>query len=228
MDLLLWMWLVKGPAFSAVGSPLDSVDTTISTLTATTTQPAARLPSSPNVILGSLSTEWSVVQSLTLFQALPLLFSGKRQTHAVLQKHARGAACREGVFFLKETLRYIDRSRHSQNGRIEILSEKISSSALQNTTALQVTEELQDEFDEHEDAGVSAKVERLSVDVENLNTTFVVQRPNSSIRLVTSFGEVFHYSKLYVVPPEYLNVDNVMPQFGEWNYMVISDLIKVF
>lgn len=93
---------------------------------------------------------------------------------------------------------------------------------------MQVTEELQDEFDEHEDAGVSAKVERLSVDVENLNTTFVVQRPNSSIRLVTSFGEVFHYSKLYVVPPEYLNVDNVMPQFGEWNYMVISDLIKVF
>ena len=93
---------------------------------------------------------------------------------------------------------------------------------------MQVTEELQDEFDEHEDAGVSAKVERLSVDVENLNTTFVVQRPNSSIRLVTSFGEVFHYSNLYVVPPEYLNVDNVMSKFGEWNYMVISDLIKAF
>lgn len=158
----------------------------------------------------------------------PVIFREKADSRSTAEARQRGSLQRRRFFFLKETLRYIDRSRHSQNGRIELLSEKISSSALQNTTALQVTEELQDEFDEHEDAGVSAKVERLSVDVENLNTTFVVQRPNSSIRLVTSFGEVFHYSKLYVVPPEYLNVDNVMPQFGEWNYMVISDLIKVF
>ena len=51
-------------------------------------------------------------------------------------------------------------------------------------------EELQDKFDELEAAGVFAKPEQANVHVKYLNTSFLIKKPNSGSRLVTSFEKL--------------------------------------
>lgn len=62
--------------------------------------------------------------------------------------------------------------------------------------------------------------------MEYLNTSFLVKKPNSGSRLVTSFGEVAQYSKPQ--PSLMPDVDGVLHEMGKWKYMVIADLLKSF
>ena len=87
-------------------------------------------------------------------------------------------------------------------------------------------EELQDKFDELESAGVFAKPEQVNVQVEYLNTSFLVKKPNGGSRLVTAFGEVAQYCKPQ--PSLMPNVDSVLRDIGKWNYLIITDLLKSF
>ena len=87
-------------------------------------------------------------------------------------------------------------------------------------------EELQDKFDELESAGVFAKPEQVNVQVEYLNTSFLVKKPNGDSRLVTAFGEVAQYCKPQ--PSLMPNVDSVLRDIGKWNYLIITDLLKSF
>ena len=87
-------------------------------------------------------------------------------------------------------------------------------------------EALQAKFDELEDAGVFAKPEQVNVHVEYLNTSFLVKKPNGGSRLVTSFGQVAQYSKPQ--PSLMPNVDNVLRAIGQWQYIIVSDLLKSF
>ena len=87
-------------------------------------------------------------------------------------------------------------------------------------------EELQDKFDELESASVFAKPEQVNVQVEYLNTSFLVKKPNGGSRLVTAFGEVAQYCKPQ--PSLMPNVDSVLRDIGKWNYLIITDLLKSF
>lgn len=87
-------------------------------------------------------------------------------------------------------------------------------------------EELQAKFDELESMGVFAKPEQVNVQVEYLNTSFLVKKPNGGSRLVTSFGEVAQYSKPQ--PSLMPNVDGVLREIGRWKYLISTDLVKSF
>ena len=87
-------------------------------------------------------------------------------------------------------------------------------------------EELQDKFDELESAGVFAKPEQVNVQVEYLNTSFLVKKPNGGSRLVTAFGKVAQYCKPQ--PSLMPNVDSVLRDIGKWNYLIITDPLKSF
>ena len=86
--------------------------------------------------------------------------------------------------------------------------------------------ELQEKFDELEHAGVFAKPEKLGINVEYLNISFLIKKPNGGSRLVTSFGEVASYSKPQ--PSLMPNVDNVLRDLARWQYIIISDLHHAF
>ena len=87
-------------------------------------------------------------------------------------------------------------------------------------------EELQAKFDELEAAGVFAKPEQVNKNVEYLNTLFLVRKPNGGSRLVTSFGEVAQYSKPQ--PSLMPNVDSVLRTLGQWQHIIITDLLESF
>ena len=57
-------------------------------------------------------------------------------------------------------------------------------------------------------------------------TSFLIKKPNGGSRLVTSFGEVAQYSKPQ--PSLMANVDSVLRAMGQWQYVVITDLLKSF
>ena len=85
-------------------------------------------------------------------------------------------------------------------------------------------EELQDKFDELESAGVFAKPEQVNVQVEYLNTSFLVKKPNGGSRLVTAFGEVAQYCKPQ--PSLMPNVDSVLRDIGKWNYLIVTTFLS--
>ena len=87
-------------------------------------------------------------------------------------------------------------------------------------------EVLQAKFDELEAAGVFAKPEQVNVHVEYLNTSFLVNKPNGGSRLVTSFGTVAQYSKPQ--PSLMPNVDSVLRAMGQWQYIIVNDLLQSF
>lgn len=86
--------------------------------------------------------------------------------------------------------------------------------------------QLQKKFDELEESGVFAKPEQVNVTVEYLNLSFLVAKPNGGSRLVTSFGEVGHYSKPQ--PSLMPNVDNTLRDLARWNYIIQTDLLQSF
>lgn len=86
--------------------------------------------------------------------------------------------------------------------------------------------ELQNKFDELEEVGVFAKPEQVNVSVEYLNLSFLVKKPKGGSRLVTSFGEVGHYSKPQ--PSLMPNVDDTLRDIARWKFIVVSDLLQSF
>ena len=55
---------------------------------------------------------------------------------------------------------------------------------------------------------------------------FLVKKPNGGSRLVTSFGQVAQYSKPQ--PSLMPNVDNVLCAIGQWQCIIVTDLLKSF
>ena len=86
--------------------------------------------------------------------------------------------------------------------------------------------ELQQKFDELEAHGVFAKPEDVNVTVEYLKLSFLVAKPSGGARLVTSFGEVAHYSKPSPSPKP--NVDGVLCNIARWKYIIVTDLRQSF
>jgi hypothetical protein len=86
--------------------------------------------------------------------------------------------------------------------------------------------ELQQKFDDLEDAGVFAKPEDVGVNVEYLNLSFLVQKPSGGTRLVTSFGEVANYCKPQ--PSLMPSVDGVLRDIATWKYLIVTDLLQSF
>jgi hypothetical protein len=86
--------------------------------------------------------------------------------------------------------------------------------------------ELQNKFDELENAGVFAKPEQVNISVEYLNLSFLVRKPNGGSRLVTSFGEVAQFSKPQ--PSLMPNVDDTLRAIAKWDYIIVTDLLQSF
>jgi len=88
--------------------------------------------------------------------------------------------------------------------------------------------DLQKYFDDLEDLGVFRKPEDVGVNVEYVNPSFLVKKPNTidSYRLVTSFGEVAAHCK--PTPSLMPNVESTLQQIGQWKYLIKTDLAKAY
>ncbi len=87
-------------------------------------------------------------------------------------------------------------------------------------------EDLQAQFDALESLGVFRKPEDIDVDVEYVNPSFLVKKPNGGFRLVTAFADVGRYSKPQ--PSLMPNVDATLRLIAQWRYIVATDLTKAF
>ena len=86
--------------------------------------------------------------------------------------------------------------------------------------------ELQQRFDELEVRGVFKRPEDIGVNVEYLNPSFLVKKPNGGHRLVTAFTDVGRYSKPQ--PSLMPDVDSTLRQIAQWKYIIVSDLTSAF
>ena len=94
---------------------------------------------------------------------------------------------------------------------------------LYNTNKLQ---ELQQKFDDLEASGVFARPEEVGVNVEYVNPSFLVKKPNGSFRLVTAFSDVGRYSKPQ--PSLMPDVDTTLRKVSQWQYLIKTDLTSAF
>ena len=74
--------------------------------------------------------------------------------------------------------------------------------------------------------GVFKTPEAAGINVEYVNPSFLIKKPNGSFRLVTSFGEVAKHSKpaLSIMP----DVESTLRQIGQWKYIIKTDLAKAY
>ena len=86
--------------------------------------------------------------------------------------------------------------------------------------------ELQNKCDDLEAQGILAKPEQVGVNVEYLNLTFLVQKPNGGTRLVTDFGDVGRYSKPQ--PSLLSDTDTILRSIARWKYLIKTDLTQSF
>ena len=86
--------------------------------------------------------------------------------------------------------------------------------------------ELQQEFDDLEKLGVFGKPEDHGVNVEYVNPSFLVKKPDGGNRLVTSFGEVAKHSK--PAPSLMPDVNSTLRKIGQWKYIIKADLAKAY
>ena len=86
--------------------------------------------------------------------------------------------------------------------------------------------ELQHQFDEFERMGVFGKPEDHGINVEYVNPSFLVKKPDGGHRLVTSFGEVAKHCK--PAPSLMADVDSTLRQIGQWRYIIKADLAKAY
>ena len=85
---------------------------------------------------------------------------------------------------------------------------------------------LQNKFDELEELGVFEKPENVSVNVEYLNSSFLVRKPRGGHRLVTDFGDVGRYSKPQ--PSLMPDMDSILRTIAQWKYIIQTDLCKAY
>ena len=86
--------------------------------------------------------------------------------------------------------------------------------------------ELQNKCDDLESQGILAKPEQVGVNVEYLNLTFLVQKPNGGTRVVTDFGDVGRYSKPQ--PSLLSDTDTILRSIARWKYLIKTDLTQTF
>ena len=86
--------------------------------------------------------------------------------------------------------------------------------------------ELQSKFDELEANGVFKRPEDIGVNVEYLNPSFLVKKPNGGHRLVTAFSDVGRYSKPQ--PSLMPDVDSTLRKIAQWKYIIVTDLTSAF
>ena len=86
--------------------------------------------------------------------------------------------------------------------------------------------QLQDKFDELEEAGVFRRPEDVGISVEYVNPSFLVKKPSGGFRLVTAFADVGRYSKPQ--PSLIQDVDSTLRTIGQWRYIVATDLKNAF
>ena len=85
---------------------------------------------------------------------------------------------------------------------------------------------LQNMFDELEELGVFEKPENVGVNIEYLNSSFLVRKPRGGHRLVTDFGDVGRYSKPQ--PSLMPDMDSVLRTIAQWKYIIQTDLCKAY
>ena len=86
--------------------------------------------------------------------------------------------------------------------------------------------ELQQKFDELEQQGVFSLPEDINVNVEYLNPSFLVKKPQGGYRLVTDFADVGRYSKPQ--PSLMPDVDSILRTISPWKYIIKTDLTSAF
>ncbi len=85
---------------------------------------------------------------------------------------------------------------------------------------------LQRKLDDLENMGVLKRLEDIGIDVEYVNTSFLVAKQNGGHRLVTDFSDVGRYSKPQ--PSLLSNVDATLRQIARWKYLASTDLSSAF
>ena len=85
---------------------------------------------------------------------------------------------------------------------------------------------LQNKFDELEELGVFEKPENIGVNVEYLNSSFLVRKPRGGYRLVTDFADVGRYSKPQ--PSLLPDMDSTLRSIAQWKYLIQTDLCKAY
>ena len=86
--------------------------------------------------------------------------------------------------------------------------------------------ELQEKFDHLEQLGVFRRPEDADINVEYLNPSFLVKKPNGGSRLVTAFADVGRYSKPQ--PSLLPDVDSTLRLIAQWSHIIVTDLTSVF
>ncbi len=84
----------------------------------------------------------------------------------------------------------------------------------------------QAKFNELEQAQAFCPPEDLSIRIEYLNPSFLVETFSGGHRLVTAFTDVARYSKLQ--PSVKPDVDKTLCTIGPWRYMIQTDLTRAF
>ena len=85
---------------------------------------------------------------------------------------------------------------------------------------------LQMKYDELTAQGVFAKPEDIGVNVEYVNPSFLIKKPDSSHRLVTAFNELGEHTRPQQCAMP--NVDQVLRQIAEWKHIVKTDLKSAY
>ena len=86
--------------------------------------------------------------------------------------------------------------------------------------------ELQEKFDHLEQLGVFRRPEDVDINVEYLNPSFLVMKPNGGSRLVTAFADVGRYSKPQ--PSLLPDVDSTLRLIAQWSHIIVTDLTSAF
>lgn len=81
---------------------------------------------------------------------------------------------------------------------------------------------LQDKMDNLEDQNVLSTAEKVDIDIEYLNLSFLMRKKDGGARYVTSFGEVAEYAKPQ--PSLMSNAEDTLRQVCQWKFIVQTDL----
>ena len=86
---------------------------------------------------------------------------------------------------------------------------------------------LQEKFDELVQKGVFKRPQDIGVTVENLNTTFLVKKKDTTdMRLVTDFGSIVDYCR--PSPSMMPDCDSVLRQISSWEYIIVTDFTTAY
>ena len=87
-------------------------------------------------------------------------------------------------------------------------------------------QDLQDKFDELKSKGVFARPQDIGITVENVNTSFLVNKSNGDKRLVTDFNSIASYCR--PTPSLMPDVDSTLRKIAGWKVLIKSDLTESY